>query len=323
MSKSGFDRHTGPKEPPRLSEYNFNIDSFAIVSAIGRIKDTKWPRPLESDPAREILGTHGHRTEDCRQLREEVARLFNEGHLPEFLSDRAKNHFKNKVYNRQNEQEEPQHIIHMINGGIDVQQGPVLKRTKISIIREKRSRTQDYIPKGILSFSDEDAKWIMQPHNDALVIYVLMNKTQVKCVLIDPGSLANIIRSRVVEQLGLQDQVMPVTLVLNGFNMACETTKGEIILAVNVVGTIQEMKFHMIEGDMRYNAIFGRPWIRNMRAVPSTLHQVLKFPTPKGIKAVCGEKPAANEMFAVDEVIPISSLSSTKGSDSNEKRDTK
>nr|XP_033517625.1 uncharacterized protein LOC117281877 [Nicotiana tomentosiformis] len=44
-------RSIGPKEAPRLSECNFNIDAAAIVSAIGRIKDTKWPRPLQYDLA--------------------------------------------------------------------------------------------------------------------------------------------------------------------------------------------------------------------------------------------------------------------------------
>ncbi|XP_019245177.1 PREDICTED: uncharacterized protein LOC109225039 [Nicotiana attenuata] len=133
------------------------------------------------------------------------------------------------------------------------------------------------------------------------------------------GSLADIIRSRVVEQLGLQDQIVLAARVLNGFNMASETTKGEIMLPVNVARSIQEMKFHVIEGDMRYNALLGRPWIPNMRAVPSTLHQVLKFPTPEGIKTVYGEQPAAKEMFAIDEVIPVSTLSSTKGHESKGK----
>ena len=101
--------------------------------------------------------------------------------------------------------------------------------------------------------------------------------------------------------------------------MASETTKGEIILQVNVAGTIQEIKFHVIEGDMRYNALLGRPWIHNMRAVPSTLHQILKFPTSDGVKTVYGEQHAAKEMFAVDEVISVSALLSTKGSESKGK----
>ncbi|XP_070031758.1 uncharacterized protein [Nicotiana tomentosiformis] len=198
MSKRSFNINVEPKEAPRLSEYNFNIDASAIISAIGRIKDTRWPRPLQTDPDQrnpnqmcKYHGTHGHKTEDCTQLREEVARLFNKGHLREFLRDRAKNHLKNRDSNRQNEQEEPQHVVHMIVGGVDTPQGPVFKRTKVSITREKR--TGDYVPEGTLSFNDEDAEGILQPHNDALVISVLMNKIQVKRVLIDPGSTTNII----------------------------------------------------------------------------------------------------------------------------------
>ncbi|XP_070006040.1 uncharacterized protein [Nicotiana sylvestris] len=71
MSKNDFDRPIGPKKAPRLSEYNFNVDVATIVSAIGRIKDTKWPRPLQTDPTQRVPnqiskyhGTHGHRTKD-------------------------------------------------------------------------------------------------------------------------------------------------------------------------------------------------------------------------------------------------------------------
>ncbi|XP_070020586.1 uncharacterized protein [Nicotiana sylvestris] len=298
-------------EAPLLSEHNFSVDASGIVSAIGRVKDTRWPRPIKTDPSQrnpnlmcKYHGTHGHRTEDCRKLREEVARLFNEGHLREFLSDRAKNYFRG---HRKNEQEEPQHVIHMIVGGVDVPQGPIFKRTKFSITREKRTR--GYMPEGILSYNGEEAEGISQSHNDDLVISILLNKIQVKHVLVDPGSSANIIRSRVVEQLGLQDQIVSASRVLNGFNMASETIKGEIIIPVNVAGTIQDTKFHVIEGDMRYNALLGRPWINNMRVVPSTLHQMMKFPTMESVKIVYGEQHAEKEMLAVDKVTPISALS--------------
>ncbi|XP_019233644.1 PREDICTED: uncharacterized protein LOC109214199 [Nicotiana attenuata] len=300
MSKSGFDRSIGPKEAPKFSEYNFNIDGAATVSAIGRIKDTKWPRPLQSDPAQrgpnllcKYHGAHGRRTKDCRQLREEVARLFNNEHLREFLSDQAENHFRNRDSNKQTEQEEPQHVINMIISRVDVPQGPMLKRTKVSITREKLTR--DYLPEGTLSFNDEDTE----------------------------GSSADIIRSRVVEQPGLQDQIVPTVRVLNGFNMAFETTKREITLPGNTTGTIQETKFYLIEEDIRNNALFGRPWIHNVRAVLSTLHQVLKFPMPGGIKTIYGEQSAAKEMFAVNEVVLISALSTPKDPSLVAKEDTK
>ncbi|XP_070029935.1 uncharacterized protein [Nicotiana sylvestris] len=186
----------------------------------------------------------------------------------------------------------------MIIGGVDVPQRPVFKRTKVSITKEKWTR--NYVIEDVLSFCDEEAEGISQPHNDAMVISILLNKIQVKRVLVDPDSSANIIRSRVVEQLGLQDHIVPASQVLNGFNMASEIAKRDIILPVNVVGTIQDTRFHVIKGDMRYNALLGRPWIHNMRAVPSTLHQMMKFLTEEGVKLVYGEQHAAKEMFAIE-----------------------
>nr|XP_016478864.1 PREDICTED: uncharacterized protein LOC107800227 [Nicotiana tabacum] len=175
MGKAGFNIHTGPVEAPCLSEYNFNVDVLGIMSAIGKIKDARWPKPVLSDPSQRnpnlmcrYHGTHSHRTEDCRQLREEVAHLFNEGHLCEFLCDRAKNHFRESDANRKNKLKEPHHVIHMIVGGDDALREPVFKRTKISTIRERRTRS--YIPEDTLTFSEEDNATLYHPHNNALLI---------------------------------------------------------------------------------------------------------------------------------------------------------
>ncbi|XP_070013421.1 uncharacterized protein [Nicotiana sylvestris] len=109
ISRAGFDRNVGPTEASRLSEYNFNIDISNIVFAISKIRDAMWPRPVQSDPSQrnhnlvcEFHNTHGHRTEDYHRLREEVARLLNNGHLKEFLSDRAKNQFRERKTTKKN-----------------------------------------------------------------------------------------------------------------------------------------------------------------------------------------------------------------------------
>ncbi|XP_060210668.1 uncharacterized protein LOC132637624 [Lycium barbarum] len=124
-----------------------------------------------------------------------------------------------------------------------------------------------------------------------------------RAIVVAIGSSANVTRWKVVEQLGLLDQIVPVARVLNGFNMACETTKGEITLPVNTTGVVLHIKFYVIKGEMRYDALLGRSWLHIMRVVPSTLHQMLKFPTSEGVKIIHGEKPAAKEMFAIEEAV--------------------
>nr|XP_016456269.1 PREDICTED: uncharacterized protein LOC107780254 [Nicotiana tabacum] len=128
------------------------------------------------------------------------------------------------------------------------------------------------------AFSEEDLETLAEPY-DALVISFLLSKVQIKRVLVDPSSSANVIRSKVVEQLGLLDQIMPASQVLHNFNMDGEIKKREILFLVDMSGAVQNTKFHVIISDMRYNALLGRPWIHSMRAVPSTLHQMIKFPT--------------------------------------------
>ncbi|XP_059290558.1 uncharacterized protein LOC132044087 [Lycium ferocissimum] len=316
--KTNFATTSHLGENPRLSEYNFNVDPSTLVAAIGKIEGVTRPKPLRTDPSQrdpklicDYHGTHGHRTDDCRGLRDEVARLLKNGHLREFLSERGKNNYKNREADRKAEKEEPQHVINMIIGGVEIPRGPILKRTRFSITREKRSR--DYVPDGFISFNDEEVEGITQPHNDALVISVLIYKTHVKRILIDPGSSANIIRWKVVEQLDMLDQIIPTARILNGFNMASETTRGEITLPASIAGVVQHTKFYVIDGEMKYNALFGRPWIHMMKAVPSTLHQMLKFSTPDGIKIIRGEQPAAKEMFAVEEAVPNGPKADTDG----------
>uniref|UniRef100_A0A0D3AGQ8 Uncharacterized protein n=1 Tax=Brassica oleracea var. oleracea TaxID=109376 RepID=A0A0D3AGQ8_BRAOL len=49
-------------------------------------------------------------------------------------------------------------------------------------------------------------------------------------------------------------------------------------------------KFLVVDCDSSYNMILGRSWIHGMGALPSTLHQMVKFPTPWGIKASRGDQ---------------------------------
>ncbi|KAL0734126.1 hypothetical protein Bca4012_010336 [Brassica carinata] len=56
-------------------------------------------------------------------------------------------------------------------------------------------------------------------------------------------------------------------------------------------------KFLTVHCQSSYNMILGRSWIDDMGAVPSTLHQMVKFPTPWGIRAIRGDQENSRSCY--------------------------
>nr|XP_016510592.1 PREDICTED: uncharacterized protein LOC107827883 [Nicotiana tabacum] len=104
--------------------------------------------------------------------------------------------------------------------------------------------------------------------------------------LVDPRRSANIIQKRVIEQTKFTGSIIPVTKLLAGFNLVSVTTRGEILLPTNTEGVTKTTLFEVVNVDMGYNIILGRPWIYEIKVVPSIYHQLLKFPTTEGIKQI-------------------------------------
>ncbi|XP_070031987.1 uncharacterized protein [Nicotiana tomentosiformis] len=146
---------------------------------------------------------------------------------------------------------------------------------------------------------DEDVDGFLQPHNDALVIYLNVLNFKTKLVLVDPRSSINIVRWRVLDQAKLTGSIVPTTKLLTGFNLASMTTRGEILLRTVAESVTKMAIFEVVDGDMGYNIILGRPWLQEMKVVPSTYHQLLKVSTPEGLKRIRGDQPAAREMNAI------------------------
>lgn len=57
--------------------------------------------------------------------------------------------------------------------------------------------------------------------------------------------------------------------------------------------------------EMAYNMIMGRPWIHDMDAVPSTLHQVIKFPSPWGICQIRGDQQTVRSINTVTDTSTV------------------
>ncbi|XP_070049267.1 uncharacterized protein [Nicotiana tomentosiformis] len=241
-------------------------------------------------------------------MREEVVTLLKNGHLREFLSDRAKNNYGRNRDNAEPSKagEDPPRLkINMIFRGNKINGVLFLAVKKIKVLVTHSKRLREVVEDDII-FPKEDADGLLLPHNDALVISLNVLDFKIKHVLVDPRSSANIIQWRVLEQAKLTGSIILATKLLSGFNLANVTTQREILLPTNADRVMKMTLLEVVDGDMGYNIILRRPWLHEIKVVLSTYHRLLKFPNLEGVKQIRGDQPAAKEMNAI-------SVSSSKG----------
>jgi hypothetical protein len=149
---------------------------------------------------------------------------------------------------------------------------------------------------GTISFSDSDLHDVQLPHNDPLVITLRIGNYDVKRVLVDQGSFAEVMYQELYEKLGLgKSDLSELSSPVFGFSGESTIPLGKTTLPV-LTGPINlQTEFIVIQAPSPYNAIMGRSWLHRMRAVPSTLHQKLRFPTKDGVMEINGDQVAAKQ----------------------------
>ncbi|MQM18851.1 hypothetical protein Taro_051848 [Colocasia esculenta] len=144
-----------------------------------------------------------------------------------------------------------------------------------------------------ITFSDEDLVGVATPHTDALVVSDTINHCNVRRILVDNGSAPDVLAYDCFVLMGLKtDQLTPIGSPLFGFSGVSVQPMGRVRLPITL-GTAPKtvtkvVDFLVINNMPSYNAILGRGLIGRIRAVPSSLHQKMKFPTPSGIGKVLG-----------------------------------
>ncbi|KAF2531150.1 hypothetical protein F2Q70_00029709 [Brassica cretica] len=234
--------------------------------------------------------------EDCVALKIEVNELLKKGHLREFLSEKAKSHLSKETTGKPTKAApvsppRQDRVIHVILGGSEIS-GISHAAAKKSTWNAKHG-LEAAKPKRLLRgtdkiiFTAKEQEKVLTPYHDALVISLTVANCLVKRILVDNGSSGNIIFQAAYKDLGLEESALTrrITPVI-GFNGEVKQTAGEVTLPVYAEGVNMSTKFLVVDCDSSYNMILGRAWIHGMGGVPSTLHQMVKFPTPSGIKAI-------------------------------------
>ncbi|XP_021744417.1 uncharacterized protein LOC110710433 [Chenopodium quinoa] len=96
-----------------------------------------------------------------------------------------------------------------------------------------------------------------------------------------------------------EKDIINKSTMLVGFSGETKKTIREITLPTYAKGINLQVKFLVIDTLSSYNIIFGRPWIHEMKAIPSTYHEIIKFPTSCGIQVIKGDPKEAKECYKI------------------------
>ncbi|KAL5538915.1 hypothetical protein UlMin_042374 [Ulmus minor] len=247
----------------------------AIKTPVNRRDNTKYCRYH-----RDI----GHITEECRVLKDEIERLIQRGQLRNYVrnggpatgdTNRAR-----KNYARQ-ARSEP--FPHQINLAEHKNKAPRLSNEPII-------------------FTEEEASGLWHPHKDAIVVALRIASRKVYKILIDNGSSADILFRSTLNRMDLVGAKFdPIKSALYGFTGDSIHSEGVLNLPVELgmhpCQHIQSVEFVVVDCPSSYNAIIGRPTLNAIRAVTSTYHLLVKFPTIGGIGILKGEQQASRDIY--------------------------
>ncbi|XP_060200445.1 uncharacterized protein LOC132628696 [Lycium barbarum] len=115
-------------------------------------------------------------------------------------------------------------------------------------------------------------------HNRALNITVECRGKAIGRVLVDNGSSLNICPVTTLTQLGCDvSKIRQSGTNVRGFDGSLSDSLGEIDLEIQVGPASFIAECQVIAITANYNMLLGWPWIHSASAIPSTLHQAMKF----------------------------------------------
>ncbi|KAG7547679.1 Retrotransposon gag domain [Arabidopsis suecica] len=247
----------------------------------------------------DIHKVNRHSTKDCSVLKKHLTELWAAGELANFnIEEFMVSYHKEK---EDSEASNPPEKKHKPNGPgtpntpkkrIDViMGGSKLCRDSIrSIKKHKKSaaiqtamgfQSNEQIPS--ISFDDSDTQGLAGPHDDALVITLDVANFEVTRCLIDTGSSVDLIFLSTLQRMGISKaDIIGPPAPLVAFTSDTSMSLGNIKLPVLAAGVPKIVEFIVFDR-------LGTPWIYQMKAIPSTYHQCVKFPTPRGIRTIRGD----------------------------------
>ena len=241
----------------------------------------KWPIPLILSSKRRDLKKyypfhkdHGHYTDECWDLKEQIEELIQWGKLQKFvkINYQARQQTEERPTNDQREQDRDN--LKPIMGNIrTITRGPVIGGSYKSLRKVIQRQVNNVQVKHLMAkhrhtmnddiiFSEQDVNGVRQPHNDPLVIMLTIEEFNTRRVLVDNGSLADVMYMTAFQQMKLDPKrLKPFGSPLVSFNGDCVYLKGIISLKITagtyLAQVTRMVDFLIVDCSLSYNVILG------------------------------------------------------------------
>ncbi|KAL0368523.1 UNVERIFIED_CONTAM: hypothetical protein Scaly_1071200 [Sesamum calycinum] len=268
------------------------------------------PKRVKSEKYCRFQRDRGHTTEECHHLMNEIEKLIQRGYLKEYINQGPSRQSQDSTsaQTRNTDNLPTAGVITVISGGpaggdSTNARKPLVRATRgnhwqasIQVYNVNSEKQEE------ISFNSQDVDPIRNQENDALVISATLANFLVKKVLVDSESSADIISYDAYIQLGIDNaQLRKANTPLSGFSGEMIEPLGEVMLSLSL-GSLPKrftkmVKFLVVKAPSAYNIILGRPSLNIFRAIASTFHMKLKFPTSVGVGEAVGDELMARVFY--------------------------
>ena len=146
----------------------------------------------------------------------------------------------------------------------------------------------------VIGFTEEVVRRLHHPHDNSFVISIRVRDYDNHRVLVDNRSSADILYYPTFRQMRIgRERLILTSTPLVGFGGTRVNPLGAVTLPVTVGDYLQQITkdvtFLVVDYLSTYNTILGRPTLNSWKAVTSTYHLMIKFPTEHGVGEVRGD----------------------------------
>ena len=288
-----------------------------VLREVQHEKFMRWPSQIKLDPTKrdntkycEFHRDHAHRTDDCIQLRKKTEYLIRREHLRHYVASEGQEQVQQPPPRQPTpaRHQPPLGEIYVISRGFTGgRESSSARKAHLRSIKSGETLEVQSVSKlprldTTITFSDSDMEGCQHPHDDPLMIKVVVANKTIHRVLIDNGSSADIIFVSAFDKMVIRRKKLePVNACLRGFSGERVLPLGSIQLVLTLgdppCQATTTVRFLIVDAPSAYNMLLGRPFLNVIRAIPSAYHMVIKFPTTNGVGMVRGNQFIARECY--------------------------